>query len=273
MAGEVLRLVRNVDALAMVVRNFADDMSGEPDPAEDLRMLGEEFLLADLIIAEKRLEKIEAGYKRGIKNPQIQAEEKVLRRISEQLNEMKPIREMEISDEERRIIRGFQFLTLKPIVVILNSSEETFGNSTGVVESISTQAPVVEFAGTFEMELAQLDSEEEARAFMEDMGITESARDRLTQVAYDVLGYISFFTVGEDEVRAWQICRGDTAVDAAGAIHSDLARGFIRAECFTYDDLTAGGSEKAVKEKGLLRLEGKDYVVKDGDVLSIRYNV
>jgi hypothetical protein len=122
------------------------------------------------------------------------------------------------------------------------------------------------------MELSQLEPEE-AEAFMQDMGISESARDRLTTAAYAALGYISFFTVGTDEVRAWSIRRDSTAVDAAGAIHTDLARGFIRAECFTYEDLIEAGSEKAVKEKGKFRLEGKEYVVQDGDVLSIRYNV
>lgn len=273
MAGEVLRLVRNVDALAVVLRNFTDDLHGAPAPSEDLRTLEEEFLLADLIIVEKRLEKIEAGYKRGIKNPQIQSEERVLRRIAGQLNDMQPVRALELSAEEMRLIKGFQFLTFKPMVVILNSGESNFGAPRPAAEELERSHRVVEFAGTFEMELAQLDSEEEARAFMEDMGITESARDRLTQVAYDALGYISFFTVGEDEVRAWQIRRGSTAVDAAAAIHSDLARGFIRAECFPYEDLVKHGSERAVKEKGLLRLEGKEYVVRDGDVLSIRYNV
>jgi hypothetical protein len=273
MAGEVLRLVRNVDALAVVLRNFADDLHGDPAPRQDLRALEDEFLLSDLIIVEKRIEKIEAGYKRGIKNPQIQSEEKVLRRIATQLDDMKPVREMELSAEELRLIKGFQLLTLKPMVVILNSGESRFGHAEAIIEEFGAGRQAVEFAGTFEMELSHLDSEEEAKAFMDDMGISVSARDRLTRVAYDALGYISFFTVGEDEVRAWQIRRGSTAVDAAAAIHSDLARGFIRAECFTYEDLVSLGSEKAVKEKGLMRLEGKDYVVRDGDVLSIRYNV
>lgn len=131
---------------------------------------------------------------------------------------------------------------------------------------------IVDLAGEFEMELSRLD-EESARAFMEDLGITASARDRLTALAYDALGYISFFTVGEDEVRAWNIRRDATAVEAAAAIHSDLARGFIAAECFRYEDLVAWGSEKVVKEKGRFLVAGKDYSVKDGDILSIRFNV
>jgi GTP-binding protein YchF len=273
MSAEVLRLLRTMDALAVVVRNFDDPAGETPAPETDMEMLAEEFLLSDLIIAEGRLERIEAGYKRGQKSPALAAEEKALRRAADQLNAMQPLRELDFSPEEQKILRGFQFLTLKPAIAILNSSEEAFGRSEATLEAIGRRFPAIEFAGAFEMELAQLDSAEDAEAFMRDMGITESARDRLTQIAYLAMGYISFFTVGEDEVRAWQIRRDSTAVEAAGAIHTDLARGFIRAECFHYDDLIACGSEKAIKERGLLRLEGKDYIVKDGDILSIRYNV
>ena len=132
---------------------------------------------------------------------------------------------------------------------------------------------VIEFAGTFEMDLSQLDDDEEVHLFMEDMGIAESARDRLTRAAFEMLGYISFFTIGSDEVRAWSIKKGSTALEAAGLVHTDMARGFIRAECFSFEDLMACGSEKGVREKGLFRLEGKDYIVQDGDILSIRFNV
>ena len=131
----------------------------------------------------------------------------------------------------------------------------------------------MEFAGKFEMELSRLNNPEDERLFMEDMGIRESARDRLARLAYDLVGYISFFTVGPDEVRAWNIHQGQTAVEAAGSIHSDLARGFIRAECIAYNDLVTYGSEKNVRDKGLLSLEGKNYVVQDGNILNIRFNV
>jgi ribosome-binding ATPase YchF (GTP1/OBG family) len=157
-------------------------------------------------------------------------------------------------------------------LVILNSHEALFGKNEEVLESIGARYRAIEFAGEFEMELSRLD-DESARAFMDDMGINESARDRLTGLAYDALGYISFFTVGEDEVRAWNVRRDATAVEAAAAIHSDLARGFIAAECFKYEDLIAWGSEKAIKDKGKFLLAGKDYSVKDGDILSIRFNV
>jgi ribosome-binding ATPase len=184
-----------------------------------------------------------------------------------------PVRELDLSPEERKVLRGFQLLTAKPLVIILNSSEDRFGASGKTVAELEGRSlTAIEFAGSFEMELTRM-SEEEAAAFMEDIGITESARDRLTQCVYGIMGLVSFFTVGPDEVRAWTIERGETAVDAAGTIHTDLARGFIRAECFSYNDLIAHGSEKAVKEKGLLRLEGKDYIVQDGDILNIRFNV
>jgi hypothetical protein len=158
-------------------------------------------------------------------------------------------------------------------MVILNSDESGFGKNGGLLSKIEKQYRVIEFAGKFEMELSGLNDPEEEKIFMADMGIQESARDRLTRLAYGLLGYISFFTVGSDEVRAWNIRTGDTALDAAGTIHSDLARGFIRAECCTYDDLMALGSEKAVREKGLMKLEGKNYLVQDGNILSIRFNV
>ncbi len=158
-------------------------------------------------------------------------------------------------------------------MVILNSSEDSYHQNPETIQTISATYPIIEFAGSFEMDLAQLEDEGEARMFMEDMGISESARDRLTRIAYEILGYISFFTVGSDEVRAWNVRTGDNAVDAAGTIHSDLARGFIRAECFHYDDLISAGSEKGVRDIGKFRLEGKDYLVKDGDILNIRFNI
>ena len=170
------------------------------------------------------------------------------------------------------MIRGFQFLTKKPFLVILNSDETVFGQNEDIMGEIESRYNVIEFAGSFETELSRL-SDEEAKIFMEDIGIKKSARERLTQFAYRTLGYVSFFTVGEDEVRAWSIHGGDTAVNAAGSIHSDLARGFIRAECFTYDELIKCGSEKEVRANGRFRLEGKDYIVRDADVLSIRFSV
>lgn len=269
---ELMQLVRNAHALAVVLRNFEDDLGGSPDPVRDFQQLHEELLLSDLMIAETRLERIRHGYKRGIKSNELEREAKVMEKIVDRLNGNAPIRELELSPDDDKAIRGYQFLTQKPLLVILNSDESGFGKNEGVIAELEKSGKVTEFAGHFEMEISRME-DDEAGLFMEDMGIRESARDRLTQLAYEILGYISFFTVGPDEVRAWNITNGDTAVDAAGSIHSDLARGFIRAECFTYDDLMECRSEKGVKEKGRFRLEGKNYIVRDGDVLNIRFNV
>jgi GTP-binding protein YchF len=271
-SGAATAMIKTMDALALVIRNFKDDLLGEPAPFEDLRKINDELTLSDLIVAEARLERIENGYKRGQRTDALVREEKTLQRILEHLNRNQPLRGLELSHEEEKSIRGFQFLTRKPVMVILNSDEIRFGKSDSLTSEIQKTQRVIEFAGKFEMELSQLD-EEEAALFMEDMGIPESAYRRVTSLAYEILGYISFFTVGSDEVRAWNVRLGDTALDAAAAIHSDLARGFIRAECFSYEACLQYGSEKTIREKGLFRLEGKEYRVQDGDILNIRFNV
>lgn len=271
-SGEAMALVRNADALAMVIRRFTDALSDPPTPVQDVAEIDDELIIADMIVAEKRLERIEWGKKRGLQDSEAKVEEQVLRRTMEHLEGGEPLRRMTLSAEEARAVRGFQFLSQKPLIVILNADEETYGKNNSLVEHLREHHTVIEFAGNFEMELARMD-DEEASAFMEDLGISESARARLTRLAYETVGNISFFTVGEDEVRAWTIIHGRTALEAAGVIHSDLARGFIRAECFSYDDLMVSGSEKAVREKGRFRLEGKSYQVQDGDILSIRFSI
>lgn len=271
-SGSAMGQIRNTDALALVVRNFPDEPAGEPSPLEDIRKVNEELILSDLMIVENRLERIAHQYQRGQKTDALQKEEKTLREILDHLNEDQSIRTLELDQEQEKAIRGFQFLTRKPFMIVLNSEETNFGKNEDLLREIERSFRVLEFAGKFEMELSRLD-EDEARLFMEDMGIDASARDRLSRLAYEVLGYISFFTVGADEVRAWNIRTGQSALEAAGVIHSDLARGFIRAECFAYDDLMACGSEKGVRESGLLRLEGKHYTVQDGQILNIRFNV
>jgi GTP-binding protein YchF len=271
-SSPVMGMMKKMDAFALVVRNFDDAVQGPPTPLQDIRQINDELMLMDLIAVENRLERIEKGYKRGQRTESLLKEEKALRRIQDTLSQSRPIREMALSSEEKKVIRGFQLLTKKPLMVILNSDETHFGKNSPLMAEIEKNYRAVEFAGKFEMELSRLD-DEEAELFMEDMNIKESAYRRLTNLAYEILGYISFFTVGSDEVRAWNIHRGDTALDAAAAIHSDLARGFIRAECFSYSDCLRYGSEKGVKEKGLFRLEGKDYLVQDGDILNIRFNV
>ena len=270
--GSSMGWIKGIDALALVVRNFHNDLNGYPTALSDIDEIETELLLADLILLENRLEKIAWFQKRGQKTNALALEERALQKIAEYLNNNEPIRNIELDEDEEKIIRGFQFLTKKPILLILNSDEAVSGHNESLIAEIESRYNVIEFAGRFEMELSRL-NDEEAEIFMEDMGIRKSARERLTQFAYKTLGYVSFFTVGEDEVRAWSICGGDTAVNAAGAIHTDLARGFIRAECFTYDELIECGSEKRVRENGHFRLEGKDYIVRDGDILSIRFSV
>ncbi|MFC1580843.1 redox-regulated ATPase YchF [Thermodesulfobacteriota bacterium] len=272
-SSKSMGLIKNTDALAIVVGNFQEDLVESPAPHRDIEKIDDELLISDLIIAENRLERIEKAYRRGKKTNLLELEEKLLLRIIEHLNSSQPIRKMELEGESEKMIRGFQFLTQKPVMVILNSDEGLFGKNQDLVKRIGERYRVIEFAGKFEMELSQLNDPEDMELFMADMGIQESARDRLCYAAYELLGYISFFTVGSDEVRAWSIHQGETALDAAGTIHSDLARGFIRAECITYDDLLDCGSEKGVGEKGLLRLEGKKYIVQDGNILNIRFNV
>ena len=265
------------EGFVLVLRAFADEeLDGLFAAGEPLAQLGafeDEMILSDLIVAEKRLEKIELGYKRGVKTSAVQFEEKILRQVCEHLQSGKALRNLELHAEEEKALRGFRFFSQKPMLVLINCFEDDFHKLDSLKAQIEARGFATEvISGRFEEELSKLD-EEETALFMEDMGISESIRDRFTHLCYRMLGYLSFFTVGEDEVRAWTIEQGDNAVTAAGKIHSDLARGFIRAETFKYDDLMAHGSEKVLREKGLFRLEGKEYLVKDGDIINIRFSV
>lgn len=274
--GEALAAVKGCDAFALVLRNFrSEEVSsrhGEPDAAEELSSLLDEFILADQILLERRLMRVREDIGKGKKEPGLPAEEKLLSMLHERLEAGDTVRSIELNADQRKQLGGYSFLTAKPCFALLNSDEESYGKSPEIVATLEEKCPVVEFAGKFEMELAGLEPDE-ALAFMQDLGIERSARERLTGFAYSILGYSSFFTVGEDEVRAWTIRTGAKAVEAAGVVHSDLARGFIRAECFSYENLEIHGSEKELKEKGLIRLEGKEYQVKDGDILNIRFSV
>ncbi|NOZ08120.1 MAG: redox-regulated ATPase YchF [FCB group bacterium] len=269
---ELLQELKIMDALGVVIRNFDDTFLGSPKPIEDLDTFSGEMIVADLIVTENRLEKIAHSFARGQKTPELQREHNLLQKIKVQLESDRKVDALDLTAEERKQLRGFQFLTNKPWLIILNSGEEQFHKNDELLEKIREYYPAIEFAGKFEMELSQMEADD-AKLFMDDLGITESAAVRLTDSAYKILGYISFFTVGPDEVRAWTIRKGTKAVGAAAAIHNDLARGFIRAECFHYDDLLECGSEKGLRQKGKFRLEGKEYVVRDGDILNIRFNV
>ncbi len=272
-SSEALQILKNCDALALVVRNFTDDILGDPSPVPEAEEMISELLLSDQILAEKRLERIDADMKRGKRSRELSAELAVMGKIHQHLDAGEPLRTLELLPDEEKIIAGVQFLTSKPLFAVLNSGEDSYRKSSSIVEELTNLCPVVEFCGAFEMELSEIDDDQDRREFMDDMGITESARQRLTTFAYRTLGYISFFTVGDDEVRAWTIRDGSSALDAAAAIHTDLARGFIRAEVFTYDDLMRFGSEKDVKTAGKFRLEGRQYTVQDGDILNIRFSV
>lgn len=269
--------IKTCEGFVLVLRAFADEeLDGLHEAGAPLKQLSafeDEMIITDLIVAEKRLEKIELGYKRGVKTAAIQFEEKILRQTCEHLQNNLPLRTLQLHPEEEKALRGFRFFSQNPLLILLNVSEDDYHSHAELKQQIEARGHAVEvIAGRFEEELSKL-APEEATAFMEDMGISESIRDRFTHLCYRMLGYISFFTVGEDEVRAWTVVQGDNAVTAAGKIHSDLARGFIRAECFRYNDLMAHGSEKALREKGLFKLEGKEYLVQDGDIISIRFNV
>ena len=266
-------LIKTADALALVVQNFPDGAAESPSPLADIEKLEDELLISDLIIAENRLERIEKAVQRGKKTNLLEIEEKILNQIIDHLSRNRPIRDLKFEGESEKMIRGFQFLTLKPVMIIVNSDENNFGKNQDLLQELEKRYRAIEFAGKFEMELSQIDDQDEIALFLADMGIRASARDRLCSAAYEMLGYISFFTVGADEVRAWSLRNGESVLAAAGTIHSDLARGFIRAECFSYDDLLEHGSEKQLSEKGLMRLEGRKYVVQDGNVLNIRFNV
>ena len=271
--GTQMNLVRNLDAIALVIRNFGNDVTGSPMPVADIDTMVTEFILADMIVTEKRLDRIAWSARRGKKSNTMQMEEKVLHKILEELYRGQLIRDLTLNTNEQKLINGFQFLTQKPFFIILNSGENNFGDNPRLMAEIEEKYKVIEFSGNFEMELAAFSNTQEAGLFMEEMGIAESAHDRMTRFAYEVLDHISFITVGADEVRAWTLRDGDTALEAAATIHSDLCRGFIRAECFSYDDLMACGSEKGIRDNGCFRLEGKNYKVKDGDILNIRFNI
>jgi hypothetical protein len=277
---DVLALVRNADALLHVVRAFDDPTAPvAADPWRDVDELDLEFTVADLSVIEKRLEKLATQGRHGSQAERelAQREEELLRRIEPHLSEGLPIRSFGLTEDEALLLRGYRFLTQKPVLVILNVDEAKLPTvadleAVGRERYAQPHSSVAALAGKIEAELAEL-SEEDARMFMDDLGITEPSRGRVIRLTYDLLGLFSFFTAGEDECRAWTLRRGSTAVDAAGAIHSDLARGFIRAEVISVDDLLTAGSTVEARKRGILRQEGKTYAVRDNDVLQILFNV
>ena len=277
---DVLALVRNADALLHVARAFADGgAEGPPDPWRDVEALDLEFSIADLMVIEKRLEKLRTSGRHGspAEREANAQEEALLDRLEPELSAGRPLRAVALSDDDELRLRGYRFLTQKPVLVVLNIDEGQLSAASELEDAGRTryaqpQTDVAALGGKIEAELAQL-SEADAALFMEDLGIAEPSRGRVIHLTYRLLGLFSFFTAGEDECRAWTLRQGATAVDAAAAIHSDLARGFIRAEVVTYDDLIACGSMVEARKRGLLRSEGKTYAVRDGDVIEVLFNV
>jgi len=278
--SEAQRELGEADAFCQVVRVFADDsvyhIWGDPDPAREVEFVAGEMILHDLVFIEKRQERIEKGLKKG-KDEKAEKELALLARFREALEKDTPLRNVSVSAEDATLIQSYPFLTLKPCIIALNVADDAIGD-TSLRDSLASRfkhlgVSFVQLSARAEAEIASLDSLEERAAFMQDMGITETALHLLTSHCIDALGLQSFFTVGEDEVRQWFVRRGASAPEAAGAIHSDLQRGFIRAEVMKYEDLVLAGAEDKLKSTGKYYLKGKDYTVEDGDILTIRFNV
>lgn len=266
---KLVQHMRDSDALVHVVRGFDNPMLlQDADALRDIRAFDDELVLTDLVQIENRIQRLkkEKGKER---------EAELMEQFKTALEAERPLRDLELTHEDLSLIAGFRFLSLKPLLLLLNVDETNAASEppANVVElARSKNLSVIAMSGKVEMEIAQLDAEEQ-REFLSDLGIKEPARDRFIRAAYGLLDLISFLTAGEDECRAWSIKRGTHAQKAAGTIHSDIERGFIRGEVVRFEDLVALGSEARCREQGKLRLEGKEYVVQDGDVVHFRFNV
>ena len=279
LGNKFLEHIRQVDAIAHVVRCFEDEnithVADTIDPLRDIDTIQTELCLADLDIVEKRLAKVAKLLKSGSKEAKLENE--ILERVKNSLDEAKPARSLNLSDDELFIIRDANLLTLKPTLYIANVAEDELTEENSYVKKVrelaaQEGAQVVVICAKVESEIAELDADE-AKEFLADLGLDSSGLDRLIHAAFDLLGLMTFLTAGPDECRAWTIKKGTAAVKAAGKIHSDIERGFIRAEIVNYNDLIKLGSINAARDKGLVRLEGKDYIMQDGDVTYFRFNV
>jgi GTP-binding protein YchF len=275
---------KNADALVHVVRAFHDAAvphpSGSVDPARDAQAMESELILADLGVAERRLERIEKDLKKG-RSAELERERDLVQRCRAALEDGTPLRALQLAGDDLKLLRGFQFLSAKPLLLVVNLDESGLGEVGADVQKAADKAGLAGFLANaatrgvalcakIELEISQLEGDD-AKAFLSDLGLSESGLDRVIRTTYDLLGYMSFFTVGEDECRAWSISRGTSAQVAAGEIHSDIQRGFIRAEVVSYHSLTTRGSMAASKDHGEVRLEGKEYVVQDGDIINFRF--
>jgi len=282
LGNKFLSHIREVDAIVHVVRCFEDDniihVDGSVDPMRDIETINLELIFADMETVQKRKEKAEKSYRGGDKKAAEEAE--LAERLYAHLESGKPARTLEISDEEKQILNSWFLLTTKPVIYAANISEDDLGkdeNEIPFVQKVreaakAENAEVIVISAAIEQDIASM-SGEEKKEFLEELGIGQSGLDRLITASYRLLGLISFLTSGEDECRAWTIVKGTKAPQAAGKIHTDFEKGFIRAEIVPFEQLQENGSMAACKEKGLVRSEGKDYVMKDGDITLFRFNV
>ncbi|AUJ24570.1 redox-regulated ATPase YchF [Virgibacillus dokdonensis] len=281
LGNQFLSHIRQVDAICQVVRCFDDEnithVSGKVDPVEDMDIINLELILADLETVNKRFQRVEKLARQ--KEKSAVAEFEVLSKLKTGLEEEQPVRAMEFNEEQWKIVKGLHLLTSKPTLYVANVSEEEVADTDANehVQKVKAyaekeNAEVIVVCAKIEEEISELDEEEKAM-FLDDLGITESGLDKLIKASYHLLGLATYFTAGEQEVRAWTFRKGMKAPQAAGIIHTDFERGFIRAETVSYDDLVAAGSMTKARENGKVRLEGKDYIVQDGDVIHFRFNV
>lgn len=280
-SAQITGQLRNADALLVVVRAFASDVVphplGQVDPLRDLKMLHDELILGDLTVVEKRLERLEKDLRFAKSGPSEAVHERdLLAQIKAALDAGRPIRDLGLSDADLKALRSYAFLTAKPLMVLFNTGDSAEGVDELIDQARAllpfAQTEVTSLAGRLEMELAELEPAE-AEEFKTALGIEELGLNRIIQLSYRLLQLISFLTVGPDECRAWTIRQGSTAVDAAGVIHTDLARGFIRAEVVDWEALLAAGGWNEAKRQGIVRSEGKSYVVRDGDVINVLFSV
>jgi len=266
---QAVQHIRDMDGLALVIRAFDNPALAEAtDASRDLAALEDELILTDLVVVER-------GVARLTKERKEPAQLAALKRCQAQLDEGRPLRLLELTPEEQKAVSGYGFLSQKPSLALYSAADGEAAapaDAKFTAEAEARELPILVLAGAVEMEISQLDPTDQTE-FLADLGLESSARDRFVHAAWSLLDTICFLTVGPDEVRAWEIRRATAAVRAAGKVHSDIERGFIRAEVTRYEDLIEQGSEQACKEKGLMRLEGKDYPVQDGDVICYRFNV
>lgn len=282
LGNQFLGHIREVNAIAHVVRCFESGdivhVEGSVDPTRDISTIDTELIFADLDSVIKKYATLEKQSRTG--NKEAAAQFGVISRVREALERGKAVRSLKLSEEEAYLIRDYHFLTIKPVLYVANLDEKDVANPEAnkhyqavLKHAQSEGSRVVPICSAIESEIASLESEEERTAFLKDLGVEETGLDRMIRTGYELLGLATYFTAGEKEVRAWTIRKGFKAPQAAGVIHTDFERGFIRAETYHFDDLMKCKSEAAIKENGLLRLEGKEYVVKDGDILHFRFNV